>query len=164
MKKDITLEQVFDCAAKCKRLGISIVFNLIVGFPNEPNESIVESLRVAKKLRATSSLFDVAVFYFKPYPGNEIAELLVRDGYQFPKTLLEWAEFDYVGSSSPWVTREKQHLVEHFKFYQRLAWNRASPLRVPLQRLARWRCENDVYGLPIEKKLVELMRQPVQLS
>jgi hypothetical protein len=35
---------------------------------------------------------------------------------------------------------------------------------VPLQRLARWRCDNDVYAFPIEKKFVELIRQPVRLS
>ncbi len=164
MKKDITLEQVFDSAEKCKRAGVGIIFNVIVGFPHEPPESITESLRVAKELRAMSPDFEVAFFYYKPYPGNEIADMLVRDGYQFPKTLEEWADFDYVGSSGPWVTREKYKLVERFKFYQRLAWNRASPLRVPLQKLARWRCENDVYGFPIEKKLVEWIRQPVQLS
>lgn len=164
IKKDIKLEQVFDSAEKCKRAGVGIIFNVIVGFPHEPSTSITESLRVAKELRAMSPDFQVAFFYYKPYPGNEIADMLVRDGYEFPKTLQEWAEFDYVGSSGPWVTREKYTLVERFKFYQRLAWNRASPLRVPLQKLARWRCENDVYGFPIEKKLVELIRQPAQLS
>ena len=164
MKKDIKLEQVFDSAEKCKRAGVGIIFNVIVGFPHEPPESITESLRVAKELRAMSPDFEVAFFYYKPYPGNEIADMLVRDGYQFPKTLDAWADFDYVGSSGPWVTREKFTLVERFKFYQRLAWNRASPLRVPLQQLARWRCANDVYAFPFEKKLVELLRQPIQLS
>lgn len=164
MKKDIKLEHVFDSAEKCRRAGIGIIFNVIVGFPDEPPESIVESLRVAKQLRAMSPDFEVAFFYYKPYPGNEIADMLVRDGYQFPNTLDEWSDFDYVGSSGPWVTREKYNLVERFKFYQRLAWNRASPFRVPLQLLARWRCENDVYHLPIEKQLVEWFRQPLQLS
>lgn len=164
MKKDIKLEQVFDSAEKCKRAGVGIIFNVIVGFPHEPPESITESLRVAKELRAMSSDFEVAFFYYKPYPGNEIADMLVRDGYQFPKTLREWADFDYVGSSGPWVTHEKYNLVERFKFYQRLAWNRASPLRVPLQRLARWRCENDMYHFPIEKFLVESLRPTPKLS
>lgn len=164
MKKDIKIEHVFDSAEKCRRVGIGILFNVIVGFPHEPPESIIETLRVAKELRGMSPDFEVAVFYYKPYPGNEIAEMLVRDGYQFPKTLEQWADFDYVGSSGPWVTREKYNLVERFKFYQRLAWNRCSPLRSPLQRIARWRCENDIYHFPIEKQLVEWIRQPVQLS
>lgn len=164
MKKDIKLEQVFDSAEKLKNAGIGAIFNVIVGFPNEPPASLVESFRVAKTLRATSPSFEVAIFYYKPYPGSEIADQLVRDGYNFPSRLAEWADFDYVGSSGPWVTREKHRLVERFKFYQKLAWNPAPTLRAPLQRLARWRCENDAYGFPFEKKLIEWIRPPVQLS
>ena len=108
--------------------------------------------------------FEIAIFYYKPYPGNEIAEMLVRQGYQFPRTLEEWAEFDYVGSSGPWVTREKHDLIEGFKFYQRIGWSHPSPLRAPLQALARWRCERDVYAFPFEKKVFEWIRQPVRLS
>lgn len=164
MKKDIKLEQVFDSAEKLKRAGIGAIFNVIVGFPNEPPESLAESFRVAKALRAMSSNFEIAIFYYKPYPGSEIADRLARDGFKFPTQLTEWADFDYIGSSGPWVTREKYELVERFKFYQKLAWNPAPTLRVPLQQLARWRCENDTYGFPFEKKLIEWIRHPVQLA
>ncbi len=112
MKKDITIEQVFDSAEKCLRVGIHVIFNFIIGFPNEPEESIAETLRVAKALRAMSPDFDVSIFYFKPYPGNEIADLLLAQGYEFPRTLEGWAEFDYVASSSPWIPRETYQLIE----------------------------------------------------
>ena len=90
--------------------------------------------------------------------------MLLRQGYQFPRTLEDWAAFDYVGSSSPWTTREQYELVERFKFYQRIAWSRPTALRAPLQALARWRCARDTYAFPIEKVIIERMRQPVRLS
>src|SRR5215510_4385807 len=52
MKKDITLPQVFATADKCRRNGVAVLFNLIVGFPDEPPESIAATLDVAKRLRA----------------------------------------------------------------------------------------------------------------
>ena len=34
-KKDIKLDQVFITAEKCRRHGVAVLFNLIVGFPEE---------------------------------------------------------------------------------------------------------------------------------
>lgn len=164
MKKDIKIEQVFDSAEKCRRHGIAALFNLIVGFPHEPAESVTETLRVAKALRAMSPDFEVTLFYYKPYPGNEIADMLLRRGYEFPRTLEEWATFDYVGSSGPWVSAEKRELVEGFKFYQRIAWGRPTALRAPLQAVARWRCRRDFYAVPVEKVLIEQLRPLPRLS
>jgi len=165
MKKDIKVEQVFECAEQCLRHGIGAIFNIIVGFPDEPDESVQESLAVARRLRALSPDFTVAVFYFRPYPGNEIAEQLLREGYRLPQTLEEWADFDYVGGTGPWVNQAKYDLVERFKFYQKHAFGPAPHFsRWPLRAAARWRVENGWYKFPIEKALVERLRPPQSLS
>ncbi len=119
MKKDIKLEQVFDCARRCIEHDIAALFNIIVGFPGEPFSSVQDSFAAARRLRAMSPKFEVPIFYYWPYPGNEIAESLARDGYQFPSTLQAWANFDFVGGAGPWVDEAKYRLVERFKFYQK---------------------------------------------
>jgi anaerobic magnesium-protoporphyrin IX monomethyl ester cyclase len=162
--KDITLDQVFDSAAKCLRHGIAVLYNLIVGFPGETPETLAATLEVGKRLRALSPSFELAVFYYKPYPGNPLAEMHRAAGHPSPSTLAEWAEFDYVGTPSPWLDPERRRLVEGFKFYQRIGWSRPTALRAPLQALARWRCRRDAYALPIEKTLVEWLRPPAPVS
>ncbi len=157
MKKDVTLDQVFVTAEKCRRLGIGVLFNLIVGFPHEPRESVEETIRIAKRLRAMGSDFQVAFFYYKPYPGTEIVDALAKEGHPLPRSLEEWAEIENV-AASPWVDSGKRALIERFKFYQQVAWARPTPARVPLQALARWRCRRDFYGYPIEKTMVEWLR------
>ena len=82
------------------RHGIAILFNFIVAFPDESTDSLKQTLNVAKALRALSPDFEVAVFYYKPYPGNDIAEMLLRQGYQFPRTLEDWAAFLRAARSS----------------------------------------------------------------
>jgi radical SAM superfamily enzyme YgiQ (UPF0313 family) len=156
MKKDVTLEQVFATAEKCRRLSIGALFNLIVGFPHEPRESVEETIRVAKRLRAMGPDFQVAFFYYRPYPGTEITEALAREGHRLPRGLGEWAEIEDL--PSPWVDGEKRALVERFKFYQQVAWARPTAMRAPLQALARWRCRRDFYGYPVEKAMVEWLR------
>ncbi len=164
MQKDITLDQVAYCAEQCVRHGIGAIFPFIVGFPGETDESVQASLDLAKRLRAMSPRFETPLFYFKPYPGSAITAAVVRDGYTLPHTLDEWADFDFVGSSGPWVDPEKYEFIERFKFYNRAAWGRRTWLRWPLQRLARWRCKRDFYRLPLEKLAVERFRPMPRLS
>jgi radical SAM superfamily enzyme YgiQ (UPF0313 family) len=158
MKKDVTISQVFETAEKLKRLGIAALFNLIVGFPDEPPESVDETLQVAKRLRATSPDFQVAFFYYRPYPGTEITAALARAGHRLPRGLEEWARFDDVARPGPWVDARKHRLVERFKFYQQVAFSPPTPVRAPLQALARWRCRRDFYRYPVEKAVVEKLR------
>lgn len=164
MQKDITIEQVLHSAEMCVRHGVGAIFPFIVGFPGESDESVQATLDLAKRLRLMSPEFEVPVFYFKPYPGSAITRKVVEEGYALPTTLEEWAEFDFIGSSGPWVSSEKQRLMERFKFYNRFAGGRSSPLRRPLQAAARWRCRRDEYRFPLEKLLVERLRPQPRLS
>jgi radical SAM superfamily enzyme YgiQ (UPF0313 family) len=159
MKKDLKLEQVFVTAEKCRRYGIAVLFNLIVGFPDETPESVASTLAAAKALRALGPDFQVAVFYYRPYPGTPITDALARRGHPLPRRLDEWAAIEETAATSPWIDEAKRTLVDRFGFYQRIGWAKPTPLRRPLQAIARWRCRRDVYAFPIEKTIVEWMRQ-----
>lgn len=164
IQKDITLEQVFFTAERCRRAGVKVQFPFIVGFPDETDESVRQTLDVAKRLRAMSPRFEVHIFYFKPYPGSALTQEAVNNGYSLPCTLDEWSDFDFIGSAGPWVSPEKYRLVERFKFYQRLAWDRAPAWKKPAQVLARWRCRHDAYAVPVEKIVGEWVSPPEALS
>ena len=97
-------------------------FPFIVGFPGESDESVQATLAVAKRLRAMSPEFQTPIFYFKPYPGTSITQEAVKDGFNLPSSLDDWSTFDFVGSIGPWVSPQKYHLIESFKFYQDKAW------------------------------------------
>lgn len=165
IKKDITIAQVDETARRLVRHGIGAIWNFIVGFPDEPADSFERTLDVAKRLRAMSPDFEAAVFFYKPYPGNEIADAVGAAGYDIPSTLQEWADFDYVGSAGPWVPPDTVRHVERFKFYQRYAFGRhANPLARPLQALARWRVDRDFYRFPLEQAVVERLHPGPRLS
>lgn len=165
IQKDIKVEDMWLAAEKLIRHKIGAIINVIVGFPGELPESVAETLRVAKDLRALSSDFELAVFHFKPYPGNPIAARLKAENYQFPATLEDWANFDYIGSNSEWLTPTQQYEIENFKFYQRFAYSgNRNPLRWPLQTLSRWRVENRAYGLPLDRRLIEWLKPSQALS
>ncbi len=164
IKKDIKLDQVRFTAERCRRHGVAAIFPFIVGFPNETDESVWATLNLVKELRSLSSEFQTPVFYFKPYPGSGITNEAVQQGYTLPCSLDEWSRFDFIGSAGPWVSAAKYRLLERFKFYERLAWNRAAVWQKPFQRLARWRCGRDRYGFPVEKLVANLVSPAEPLS
>ena len=164
MKKDITIEQVLKTADMCVRHGVAGIFPFIVGFPGESDESVDETVSLMKRLRAMSPHFETPLFYFKPYPGSQITEDMVRSGYELPSTLEDWAEFDFIGSAAPWVSPEKYRLIERFKFYNRFAGGPETWRRWPLQAVSRWRCRRDFYGLPLEQMLIERLHPAPRLS
>ena len=140
LQKDIRLEQVFETAELMVRHGVAGIFPFIVGFPDEPDESVEATLAVIKRLRRMSPDFEVSVYFYQPYPGSPIADLVWRRGYPKPRTLAEWATFDYVGSRGSWVTEQKWQRVQRFKFYQHHAFGRLRhAAALPLRWLARAR-------------------------
>jgi anaerobic magnesium-protoporphyrin IX monomethyl ester cyclase len=163
LRKDIKIEQVLECAEKCREMGIDVHFPFIVGFPKETDASVAATVAMVKRLSGMSPGFRTPIFYFKPYPGSKITEDAVRDGYVLPATTREWAEFDF-GASGPWVSPEKFAFFENFKFYNRLAHNRRGNLLAPLKSLAHWRLRNDNYRFPIERRIVAVLRPELVLS
>ena len=160
--KDTTVDAVIETAAKCRKHGIDIIFSFIVGFPGETRQQLEDTLALIKTLRAMSPRFETPIFYYKPYPGSALADN-VQD--QVPRSLDEWANFDYVaGAAGQWVSPEVYERVERFKFYNSMAWGPETRARRPLQRIARWRARNDYYSFPVEKYLVEKLRPAAPLS
>ena len=163
--KDIKIDQVFSTAAQMLKYGIAGHFPFIVGFPDESDSSIQATLDCAKKLRSASPDFLTPIYYFKPYPGSALVMEAVERGFRLPETLDAWARFDYVaGEPGPWVSPEKFQLIERFKFFHELAWERASPAKKLLQKLARYRCCNDDYRWPLEMHLTRWLVPAQKLS
>jgi radical SAM superfamily enzyme YgiQ (UPF0313 family) len=163
LQKDMKLEQVRVTADMCTRHGVGAIFNFIVGFPGESEPSMQATLALAKELRRSNPDFETPIFYYRPYPGNPMAELSAERGYVFPRGLEQWADFDYVAGRGPWITPRQWQQVERFKFYTRHAW-KPGAWRWPLRATSQWRCNHDWYSLPVEKLIVDFVRPPQQVS
>ena len=163
LQKDMKLEQVRQAAEMCTRHRVGAIFNFIVGFPGESEQSMQATLALAKELRRANPDFETPIFYYRPYPGNPMADQSAERGYVFPRGLEQWADFDYVAGRGPWISDEQWKNVERFKFYTRHAW-KPGAWRWPLRTTAQWRCNHDWYGLPVEKMIVDLVRPPQQVS
>jgi len=165
MQKDIKIEHIFETAERCRQYNIAINFSVIIGFPGETPENVLTTLEAVKQIRKMSPDFMVYIFYYKPYPGNKIADELAREGYRFPKGLEEWSNFDFVDSGkSDWLTDEQVQLIESFKFYQQLAWSRPTSGKFIFQQIAKLRCNTNTFRFPVERKLVNILRPQKRMA
>lgn len=164
LKKDIKIEQVYRCAELCKKLEISAIFPFIVGFPEESQKSVEATIKVSRELNGMHHNFSTPIFYFKPYPGTKITDDVIQNGYLLPQTTEEWSNFDYIGSSGPWVSDEKYDFFEKYKFYLKLAFTKQHFIFKPIQLLAKKRSENLNYTFPIEMKIAGLLLKQKELS
>ena len=163
LQKDMKIDQVRATADMCGRHGVGAIFNFIVGFPGESHASMQATLALAKELARANAAFETPIFYYRPYPGNPMAEQSAARGYVFPDGLEAWADFDYVGGRGPWISADQWRTVERFKFYTRHAW-KPGAWRWPLRAASQWRCNHDWYEMPVEKMIVDLIRPPQQVS
>jgi hypothetical protein len=89
----------------------------------------------------------------------------VRNGYRLPDSIEAWSDFDFVGAvGGPWVSAEKFRIVERFKFYQQLGYDRPRLITRALQPLARWRCERQFFSAPLEMAIGRRFKAAPSLS
>lgn len=159
IRKDITIDDVLATAEALLRHGIGAAVGIIVGFPDEPEESVMASLDMASRLAAMSPAFRVSIFAYQPIPGGELWDQLVAGSGGVPTSLDQWCDFDYVNGTSAFLEPKLRRVVESYRFYHRLAFaSHGGSLRRPLRALARWRVTHHEYGLAAERRLVEWLR------
>jgi len=68
LQKGITIEQVVEAVGSCRKLGIEVLGDFIIGSPGEKKEEIRETIRFAKQLKLDYAQFTAMT----PYPGTQL--------------------------------------------------------------------------------------------
>ena len=84
---DATVEQTIEAVTATKKAGIQVWGYFVLGLPGETEETINESIQLAKKLP-----LDLVNFAFgAPYPGTEFHEMAKANGWLISS---DWEDFD----------------------------------------------------------------------
>lgn len=119
IKKGANVEQAYEFMKNCKKLGIHVHGDFIIGLPGETHESIERTVKFAEKLDCETIQVSIA----HSYPGTEFDDFVKKNNY-----LLDYEEMtDEVGHQLPVIqypglSREEiVQAVENFydKYYFR---------------------------------------------
>ena len=76
MRKNITIEEAFSACRIIKKHGIKLAAFFIVGFPQETEGTLNDTIAAMKKCKCDSVVYSI----FTPYPGTEAFEFCKENG------------------------------------------------------------------------------------
>lgn len=101
--KNMTTDNVIEVASRLGKAGIHGSFTVIVGYPGFPEENISRTLDFGRRIASFSPLHEVKAHVYAPYPGTPLYPEAIKYGFVPPKTLEDWANYDYYEVQTPWL-------------------------------------------------------------
>lgn len=157
--KDITREQVLIAAAKLKKFNIGGKYYFMAGFPQESKADLFQTTDLMRDIKEIDPLARIPAWrIFTPYPGIDLYDISVKEGWRPPTDLEEWAHYDFESAKMPWLDYTKETIIKNvvylIKFLglknKKLSWlHRFFGVWVDL----RWRCHR--FNFVPEKYLIE---------
>ena len=112
--KNITIEKIKQTAQRLSKYGIIGSFTFIVGFPEEPPDSVEKTLVFAEELLSINEKFEAKIHFYLPYPGTPLFKSAISHGFLPPTTLEEWGTYDYYCTEMPWVDKSLYKIIHEF--------------------------------------------------
>jgi radical SAM superfamily enzyme YgiQ (UPF0313 family) len=164
MSKDITNEQVFNTIKRLKKAGIGSKYYFIAGAPTETVEDLYLTTNLIQAMKKLDKDIRIPSWrVFTPYPGTDLYQTSMDDGFVPPKSLEDWATYDFNTVKMPWVSRKARRIIENviysIKFLE-LESKSSNSFYFKLNRLygktIDWRWKKHLFYFP-EKHLIKLI-------
>ncbi|NQU77212.1 B12-binding domain-containing radical SAM protein [Candidatus Falkowbacteria bacterium] len=164
INKDITYEQVIKTIDRFKEIGMMSKYCFMAGFPNETMEDFYRTTDFIYKMKERDTSVRIPpIRIFTPYPGIPLWDLCVEKGFKPPRSLEEWASFDFDTVKMPWVTKKLTKRVKNVNImlsYLKLDPEFSSSFKYKLSLLfGRWidfRWRNHWFNNFFEKYLIKI--------
>lgn len=154
------VEQMVETARKTNLAGIHVVFNIILGYPEETEAHRQQTFRVMSDIAREYPNVSFSPNIFTPYPGIPIWPQLREMGVREPRSLEEWQTLALGANVLPWLQGEElrrlRRSLEYFllnnqirKITKKIPWARRS-FRRALGAPVRWRIGKNRYSFPWE--------------
>lgn len=114
VRKGITLSQIREVAKKFKKYNIICQYNFMAGFPTETDDDLKKTVDLVFELiNDSSNAISSPICNYVPYPGTEIFDKAVEEGYKVPSSLEGWGGSNY---GNPWVSDKRMVLLKNLFF------------------------------------------------
>ena len=123
IKKGATVEQAITFTKNCKKLGLVIHGDFIMGLPGETPETIRRTIEFAKKLDVETIQVSIA----HPYPGTEFYNFVEKNGYLTTEDMTDASghqlpNISYPGLSHVDILEAVEQFYGEYYFRPRIVW------------------------------------------
>jgi len=123
IKKGVTVEQARSFAKNCKKVGIRIHGDFIIGLPGETKQTIQKTMDFARELDCETIQVSIA----HAYPGTELYNFAAANGFLSTEALADSAGHQLPHLEYPDLNREEMmaavnRFYDSYYFRPRVAW------------------------------------------
>jgi radical SAM superfamily enzyme YgiQ (UPF0313 family) len=115
IKKTTRPEENLIAARRLTEAGIGTQLTYIIGFPGESEASMYATLEEARRVQVECPSAYQAVWPFRPIPGTPLYREALAQGYEPPKSLIEWGSFGDYRRHETWTGHVPEHVLERRK-------------------------------------------------
>jgi anaerobic magnesium-protoporphyrin IX monomethyl ester cyclase len=171
-KRHQRVDEMYETARKTNLAGISVNFNLILGYPGETENDRLITFRTMSDIGRQFPNVRFSPNIFTPYPGIPIWPQLRELGVSEPQTLEEWMEMPLGANVLPWLRgRELARMNRMLSYFLLLNQARRGSKKFSLaQRIIslivqtpiRWRLRSCLFTFPWELWLSQFFERLIR--
>jgi len=113
--KGISPEESLETARLCKKAGIRVGLNFIIGLPFETHSSVLSTLRLGLKMRQYAESANCAILV--PFPGTKVYEMALQNEGGIGLKTTDWSDF---GKQAGFALRHANFAEGELQRYQSL--------------------------------------------
>jgi radical SAM superfamily enzyme YgiQ (UPF0313 family) len=101
-----------------KSENIGVMFSVIFCFPYNPDKDFSLTLKMLAKAKLIMPDLSLLLFFYIPFPGTDLYEISIKNGFKVPDTIEEWAGISAKNTNAPWCKPKHLKTVKIFNnFY-----------------------------------------------
>lgn len=162
--KDIKLEEVFKTIKRLNNAGINSKYYFMAGFPTETIEDLYQTTDFIYQMKKIDPEIRIPSWrFFTPYPGTDLYGLSIKEGWQPPRNLEEWANYDFNTIKMPWVRGAKKRIIKNVSFlidYLAIEKTKGGGVFFGIakffSKIVNWRWKNHFFSFVPEKYIIKL--------
>ena len=156
LKKDIKVEDILESAKICREFGLHLYLSFMVGLPTQTREDVFETLDMIDRVKQIQPNSAIAIAIYLPLPGGELYSEAIKQGFNPPKRLKDWANLTFLSglAETPlWLkTLLLCNYILHYRWEGKKRAYKFLNVFKPLEK-ARWKLR--FFDFPIEGFLYE---------
>ena len=87
---------------------------MMCGFPGAPRDDLRETFTFMNEIKRISPKAKIKLFFFTPYPGSQLYQEALKQGFKPPDTLEGWAHYTLRQVNMSYLDRDYEKLVRFF--------------------------------------------------
>lgn len=102
---------------RCKKHGLGVKLNFIIGFPGETEKDLEDTAKlIAECAERYPAISRIALGVYDPYPGTPLWALALKNNYDAPGKLDDWGLWHGEISRMKWLSKRTREIIRNMLF------------------------------------------------